>query len=321
MTSAHEIRTRLPDVVENVSLKKYSTFRIGGPARFFIAPSTTDALVEAIRVARSIQLPYVMLGGGSNVLISDNGFPGLIIAARNQSLTFTGNEVEADAGVKLSVLLVSAAQHGLDGLDFLAGVPGTVGGAVYGNAGSRRQAIGDCLTALTILDANGRLQSLDPTDCKFTYRSSRFKQSHEPIVKATLRLPSEESARVLARLTEFIRGKNAKQPTSGQSAGCTFQNVSAAEIETGSSVLRSWITDGQIPAWRLVVEAGLQGKQIGGVRVSERHANYILNDGTGSAEQVVMLISLIKQQVRDRFGVQLHEEIQLIGFEEASAGR
>ncbi|MBI3115505.1 MAG: UDP-N-acetylmuramate dehydrogenase [Candidatus Kerfeldbacteria bacterium] len=313
--ASQALKERFPTLREGVSLARYSTYRIGGPARFFLEAHTTDDVVAAIRLARAQGLPYAMLGSGSNTLIADQGFAGLVIVARAQHLTFDRQRVTAEAGVKLSVLTVVAAQHGFGGLEFLIGVPGTVGGAIYGNAGSRDAAIGNRVASVEILDAAGRRVALSAEECAFGYRTSRFKTTKEPIVQAVLVLPPGDRVTLERQIATVIRAKNAKQPTHDQSAGCMFKNVPVDDPSQLPEELRTTVTDGQLSAWRLIVAAGLKGKRLGHVQVSPQHANFLVNLGGATADEVVQLLSYIKQQVRDRFHIQLHEEIQYLGFD------
>ncbi len=306
---------RFPHLERAASLAKYSTYRIGGPARFLLLAASVAEVIDALTMARRHQVPWAILGGGSNVLIADAGFPGLVIVMRLARLTFAKDTVTAEAGVKLSVLLVLAAAQGLGGLEFMAGIPGTVGGAVYGNAGSRSLAIGHRVMAVSVLDASGTVTRLAPGDCAFAYRTSRFKSSREVVLSATLRLPAGDPAELQSAIAAKVRWKNEHQPTHDQSAGCVFQNVPVSDPTTVPADLREFITDGQLSAWRVVAAAGLPGKQMGGAQVSPVHANFIVNRGHATAEDILMLISYIKQQARDRFGIQLREEVQRLGFD------
>lgn len=310
-----ELRQRFPSLERDAPLAKYSTYRVGGPARFVLLAASVAEVVDALTIARRHRLPWAILGGGSNVLIADAGFPGLVIVMRLAQLTFAGEIVSAEAGVKLSALLVLAATHGRGGLEFLAGIPGTVGGAVYGNAGSRSLAIGDRVSDVTVLDPAGTVQRLFPGDCVFSYRTSRFKSSKEVILSTTLRLPAGNPEALQSAIAAKVRWKNAHQPTHDQSAGCVFQNVPVTDPATIPTDLREFVTDGQLSAWRVVAAAGLQGKQMGNAQISPVHANFIVNLEQATAADILMLISYIKQQVRDRFGIQLREEVQRLGFD------
>lgn len=305
----------LPALQENVTLAPFTTFRLGGPARYLIVAHDIETVTRAALAARAEHLPLAILGGGSNVLIAASGFPGLVIIVATMNLIIAPPTITAEAGVKLSVLLVRAAQAGLGGLTCLAGVPGTLGGAIVGNAGSRTEAIGDRVAHVDVLTADGQRRRVRNADCGFAYRTSRFKSSGDIILSAELNLVPGDPAVISREQQALIRQKNLKQPTAAQSAGCMFKNVTVPDPSVLPEVLRSSVVDGQLPAWRLIAAAGLQGERVGGVRISDRHANFMLNDGTATVDQVFRLLSRVKQHVRDRFGLQLQEEVRLIGFD------
>lgn len=315
MSHDDQIRTRFPEVRELVTLREYSTFRLGGPARYLLEATDTAQLIEALVFVRSEKLHYAILGGGSNTLIADSGFDGFVIIVKTGAIEFTGSRATTDAGVSLSLLLALAARQNLGGFDSLAGIPGTVGGAVYGNAGGRQHAIGDLVRQVTTLDNRQRPLGLDRASCAFAYRSSRFKKMHEPIIRVEFEFKPERRETVERRMRQLIQKKNESQPTTARTAGCVFTNIEVSPSVQLPPQLRDFVTEHQLPAWRLIVAAGLQGQRVGGARVSERHANFIIAEDAARAEDVVMLMSLIKQQVRDRFDIQLREEIQYLGFD------
>lgn len=305
----------LPTLQKNTPLAPFTTFRLGGPARYLVVAHDIDTMIRAALAARAEHVPLVILGSGSNVLVAASGFPGLVIIVATMKLIIAPPTITAEAGVKLSVLLVRAAQAGLGGLTCLAGVPGTVGGAIVGNAGSRTEAIGDRIAHVDVLTADGRRRRVGKADCDFAYRTSRFKSSGDIILSAELQLVPGDPAVISREQQALIRQKNVKQPTAAQSAGCMFKNVPVPDPSVLPEALRSGVVDGQLPAWRLIAAAGMQGAHVGGVRISDRHANFMLNDGTATVDHVCILLSRVKQRVRDRFSLQLQEEVRLIGFD------
>lgn len=309
----------LSSLQENVPLAPFTTFRLGGPARFLIVAHDIETITQAATAARAERMPLLILGSGSNVLVAEAGFPGLVIIVATNGLVIAPPHVTVDAGVKLSVLLVRAARAGLGGLTCLAGVPGTVGGAIVGNAGSRTEAIGDRVTRVEVLAPDATVMSVLGPDCGFSYRTSRFKTSNEIILRAELVLAPGDAVEIAREQQALIRQKNAKQPTAAQSAGCMFKNIPVPDPTELPEALQLAVVDGQLPAWRLIAAAGLQGERVGGVRISDRHANFMMNDGTATVDQVMILLSRVKQRVRDQFGIQLHEEVRLIGFDAGSA--
>lgn len=304
-------------IQENVPLSGYSNFRLGGPARWFAEPATDDDVIRLIRYAAEQHWPVAMLGNGANTLVSDQGFSGLVIHPRNEDITVDGQTIVAGAGVTIRTLLSTAARAGLGDpslFRWLAGIPGSVGGSIYGNAGGRTQFLGDIVDSVTVITGAGERRALTREECEFGYRTSRFKHTKEIILAATFVLPTHDKATLLAAIKDAALNKNTIQPTTAASTGCIFKNITVSDVTALSVELQPFVIDGQLPAWRAVVVAGCQGKSMGGAQVSPLHANYIINTGNATAEQVVMLISYVKQQVRDTLGLQLHEEVQYLGF-------
>lgn len=317
-----QLRENLGESVRTaVPLAPYTNFKIGGPAKFIFEAQTSADLVRAVQVANEFKLPLQVLGGASNVLISDKGFNGLVVLARNNHWHIEGNKVTADAGVNLGFLVQQTVSRGLSGFEPLVAVPGTVGGAIYGNAGVPQVAkgfIGDWVESVTVC-RDDKLVLLSQAECGFGYRESVFKTNHDIILSADFVLaPGDESAsrELMKKYIEIRRHQPYHQPSSG----CIFKNVAIVNVEeirkkfAGEEKLAEFIKRGQLPASWLIDKAGLKGKTIGAIQISPQHANYLVNLGGGTAEQVVQMISYIKQQVRDQFGIQLQEEVRYIGF-------
>lgn len=304
---------------ENISLAPYTTLKIGGPARWLLEAKTVNEIMAAQQWAAAEKVPVVVLGGGSNVLVSDQGFPGLAIICRNYELTWDPPHVVAGAGTKLGQLIAGAIQRNLGGLEWLIGVPGSVGGSVYGNAGtgnatSHIAAIGDYVDWVEVIDIKRASRKMSADECHFQYRHSIFKETKELILRVQLTLPAISADDERERLRKKAQGKGVAQPLAAASAGCMFKNP---KVDVGSlkESLRADVSlGGTISAWRLVVAAGLQGYQLGQMQISPLHANFMVNLGGGTADQVAQLISYVKQQVRDKLGVQLFEEVQYLGF-------
>lgn len=317
-----QLKVNLGDSLKsNEPLSAHTNFKIGGPAKFFFTAHTTDEVVRAVQVADELKLPFVILGGGCNVLVSDAGVPALVIEVRNNQLTINGTGVTVEAGVSLGYLVQQAVAAGLTGLEPLVAVPGTVGGAVYGNAGLPqvpRGFIGDWVTEVVVCRQD-KVVHVPKDDCGFAYRQSAFKQTKDVILSVVLELEPGEAGRSQALLQKYVAARKG-QPYRMPSSGCIFTNVPITNVDEvkekfkDEPKLAQFLERGQLPASWLIDQAGLKGKTIGQVQVSVDHANYIVNLGGGTAEQVVMLISLIKQQVRDKFGIQLQEEVQYVGF-------
>lgn len=317
-----ELKRNLGDGVKTAEpLSRHTNFKIGGPAKYFFTARTTDELVKAVQVADELKLPLVLLGGGSNVLVSDSGFPGMVVEARNNHLEIDSSRVSCDAGVSLAFLVQKTVAAGLAGLEPLVAVPGTVGGAVYGNAGlpqAARGFMGDWVSEVIVCRKH-RVVHVPRAKCDFGYRDSVFKHNHDIILSVVLELERGDLQASQELIKKYIAARKG-QPYHMPSSGCVFTNVKindAAAVRQqfgGETKLDEFIERGQLPSSWLIDKAGLKGKTIGGVQVSSDHANYLVNTGEARAEEVVMMISFIKQQVRDKFGVQLQEEVRYIGF-------
>lgn len=289
--------------------------KIGGPARFLLIAKTADDIRAGVIWTAEQKLPLAVLGNGSNTLVADSGFPGLVIIMGNDQLEWASSAVIAGAGVKLGQLIGQALQHGLGGLDWLIGVPGTVGGSIFGNAGSRDQAIGDYVVWVETVSPGGQVRKVLQADCGFEYRSSIFKkQPGSIILRAELRLPQVDAKIERQTLAAMAKKKNKNQPVAASSAGCMFTNPKVTADQLPADLRQLVNPDGSVSAWRLIAAAGLQGRQLGQMQISPRHANFMVNLGGGTADHVVQLLSLVKQQVRDKLGVQLQEEVRYLGF-------
>jgi UDP-N-acetylmuramate dehydrogenase len=306
-------------IKEKIHLKEYTTFKIGGPARYFFVAKSKEGLKNAILWAKKKKLPFFILGGGSNVLFSDKGFNGLVIKLQNTQYEIRNTSVIAGAGVPLQKLVLEAAKKGLSGLENLAGIPGTLGGAIWGNAGAFEREIGDLVEEVKVLDVGSsklEVKRLKNKDCKFGYRESVFKRRENWIIlEATLRLKKGKKKEIEEKIKEILKLRKEKQPLEFPSVGSVFKNV---PIEKVSKKIREKfkekIKNGFLPAGVLIEAAGLKGFKIGGAKISEKHANFIVNVGKAKASDVKELIEKIKKEVKKKFKIQLEEEIKLVGF-------
>ncbi len=308
------------NIQENVPLAPMTSFRIGGPAKFYVEVKSVEELKEALSYAKEKNLDYYVLAGGTNILISDNGFAGLIIRIKFSEIKVNANGlVEASAGTPLIKVVNFSAENGFTGIESLAGVPGTFGGAVRGNAGAFGTEIGSHILEVTALNVETlEIEKFKQASSDFSYRLSIFKKDKKLIVvSATLNLETAEVAQCKAKIMEIVMGRTKKGLQGAKSAGSYFMNpkiedekiLKDFEQEKGVTA-----RNGVVPAGWIIEQAGLKGKTMGGAQVSENHTNYIINTGSGTAENVIMLVSFIKQQVRDQFGVQLVEEVNYLGF-------
>lgn len=281
---------------ENVVLGKLTTFKIGGPARYYFRAETEEDLIEALRQAREGDLPVFILGSGSNILVSDQGYPGAVIQLANRFFRFSGQEMEVGAGVALNWLATEAARLGIGGLECETAVPGTVGGAVYGNAGTPDHHIGQLVKKVYFIDR----KSLEPgcysaNQCQFDYRQSVFKEDQDKVITSIVLAGQPEKREVIwERMHDLAIRKAASQPRFYPSAGCVFKNP------PGYS------------AGALIDQAGLKGRRIGQAQISEQHANFIINLGRAKSRDVLALIDLIKEQVNKQFKIELVEEIIIL---------
>lgn len=286
----------LPHLKKNVSLADYSTFKVGGPAKYFVSPTTREEIAKVFKVVHELEIPYFILGGGSNLLISDNGFKGVVIKPNNKKITICEHRVTADAGVSFQKFIQKVVKANLTGLEHLSGIPGTLGGAIAGNAGTATKWINSTIKQVHVVDRKGEIIAIPKTQCDFSYRYSRFKNSQEEIiVGADFILHKGDPIEIRKKVKETVVKRN-HQPAGDACAGCIFKNPAEAA------------------AGKIIEDVGLKGKMIGGAMVSPDHANFIVNTGKATAEDIAILISLIKQQVRDNVGIQLQEEIKYIGF-------
>ena len=282
-------------------LARFTTMRVGGPADLYAAPVNPFELRGLVRLARGREVPYTLLGRGSNVVIADAGVRGLLVHVRAQGYEIVDDCLVADAGLPMAKAATVTAEAGLSGLEFGLAIPGNVGGAVWANAGAHESDVAAILESVLVLGTDGTQASLPVADLGLAYRESRFKHAlangpAEVIVAATFRLVPDDPAAIRGRLDEIRRWRQAHQPLGIPSAGSVFRNPAE-----GPS------------AGALVDGCGLKGRRIGGAVVSEKHANWILNDRAGSATDVRALGELVQATVARETGVELAFEIQFMG--------
>jgi len=304
---------------QNVLLAPYTTFKIGGPAKFFADACSAIELAEAFEFAEDKKLPIYVLGGGSNVIFSDKGFPGLVVRILDGGIKINGKKILAGGGMSLLDVVRSAAAASLKGIENLAGIPGSFGGAIRGNAGAFGTEIGDVVSVVKVLERKtGLVKEYGKDECGFGYRMSIFKMNPDfVILSAELQLATGERESLERIITETMAKREAKHPQDAKCAGSFFMNpfitderlLQEFEKDTGMPS-----KDGKLPAGWLIDHVGLRGKKIGGAMVSEKHPNYLLNTGNATAEDVMTLASLIKTRVRDQLRVKLQEEVQYVGF-------
>lgn len=302
MNSPYPSIADIPGVQEQHILAPYTTFKIGGPADYFVVARTADELAAAVQTAIATETPFFILGGGSDVLIADAGYRGLVIKSevRMVDIDEDAAQITAGSGVLMSALIRKTLAAELTGLEYAIGVPATLGGAIWANLGARGHELSEFVIDVDVIDAAGKRRTLTNEECAFSYRESIFKQESFTILSARLQLATGERSEIAAQMKELADKRKSTQDVGAWCAGCIFRNPTDQ-------------TD--ISAGQLIDELGLKGFAIGGAAVSETHGNFILNTGEATADEVVQLISYIKQQVRDKRGIQLMEEVEYIGFE------
>jgi UDP-N-acetylmuramate dehydrogenase len=304
---------------EQIPLAPFTTLGVGGPARYFAEARSLDELREALKTARERGLPWYLLGGGSNLMISDRGLPGLVVRMLCDAVQRLPDGVRAEAGADLTALVHQAADWGLAGLEPLAGIPGSLGGAVRGNAGAYGGSIGEVCAEVTVLDARSlELASFPAEECRFSYRSSRFKADAGLIVVAArLRLQTAAAEEIREQVAATLARRAARHLACSGSAGSFFMNPlvhDRALLERFEREQQVRSREGRIPAGWLIDQAGLRSLRVGAAQVSPRHANYLVNTGGASAREMLELARLVKARVKAATGVELMEEVSRLGF-------
>lgn len=321
MSSTEEILrrlTRIPNVqvCPGAPLRNYTRFAIGGPADIYAETADPDAFVEALDAARSSGLPWAVIGGGTNLVVADAGFRGIVLRYTARSVAAEGDRVIADAGAELQQVVDFAASRGLKGIETLAGIPGSLGAAVYGNAGAYGHSMSEVVESVRFFDGR-RVRSFGNAECEFHYRESIFKCHKDWIVfSAVLRLAPADAEQLRRAADEIVSVRNAKFPPAMKCAGSIFKNLILAELapEVANRIPRSVVREGKVPAAYFLEQAGAKGLSRGDIHVADYHANLIYNAGNGSAADLAGLVADLKSRVRERFGLELEEEVQYVGF-------
>lgn len=313
---------RIPGVRFDEPMSKHTTFRLGGPARLYVVATSSEQLLGAVEAAIDLQMPWTVIGGGTNLLVADEGFEGVVIQAANQSLKVEGLSVIVESGAISALVARKTVEAGLTGFEWAVGLPGTIGGAVYGDAGCYGAEMRDAVTSVDVYDvARRERRALTNEECRFDYRDSLFKHERFVILGCTLTLAKTtdpEAGR--AKMDTILRGRKDEQPLGASSAGCVFKNMDYQDegvleaLRGKVEVPPSMLAAKRIAAGWLIDQAGLKGLQVGDFRVSEKHGNFLLNAGHGHAKEVMELIVQVKTRVREQFGIELHEEVQRLGF-------
>lgn len=314
------LKKELPGVKENILLGEYTTFKIGGLAEYFLLATKEKEIIHAIKVAKILKIPIFVMGGGSNLLVSDQGFKGLVVKNQDKSPIFLkpNNIVQAPAGIVFGELVNFSINKSLEGLEWAGGLPGTFGGAIRGNAGAFGGEIKDSVLKVRALDSKFNLKELSSLQCKFSYRSSIFKQENWVVLSASIKLKKGDKKKIKEISDSHINYRKEKHPLEYPNAGSIFKNVDFKKIPVKfQKLFLDKVKKDPFPivpsAW-FIIGAGLVGKKIGMAQISKKHSNYIVNLGGAKAEDVLKLIDLVKQKVKKVYNIKLETEIQLVGF-------
>ena len=284
-------------VLEAEPMSRHTTFRIGGPADLFVAPENTDEIKKLIAICKEEEVPYFILGNGSNLLVSDKGYRGVIIQLYRSfgQITLKENEIHAQAGALLSGIAAMAREASLTGFEFAGGIPGTLGGAVVMNAGAYGGEMKDVLKEVTVLTPEGEIVTLQADELQMGYRTSVVKEAGYIVLEAVISLKEGNPEEIKNRMQELAAMRSSKQPLSYPSAGSTFKRP-----------------EGYF-AGKLIMDSGLRGYQVGGAQVSEKHCGFVINAGNATAKDVTTLMADVQRIVMEKFGVKLEPEVKLLG--------
>lgn len=286
---------------ENIHLQEpmaaHTTFRVGGPADCLIEMQNTEQIRKVQGYLRQIEIPFTVVGNGSNLLVSDGGYRGVIlqIGGRMNEIAVEGDIIKAYAGASMARTAAAALEHGLTGLEFASGIPGTVGGGVVMNAGAYGGEMAQVVTEVMVLDRDGNLLTLDNGAMEFGYRSSTIRNQPFVVTEVHLKLEPGDPQCIRAKMEELAARRREKQPLEYSSAGSTFKRP-----------------EGYF-AGELIMKAGLRGYQTGGARVSDKHCGFVINTGTAMAADIYDVICEVRQRVKERFGVELEPEVVFLG--------
>lgn len=294
-------------------------FRLGGPARYFVEAKSAKDVQRAVNAAKRHGIDIFLLGGGSNVLVADDGYDGLVIKLANRGITIEDTTVTAEAGVMSVALARKTVDVGLKGFAWAISLPGTVGGAVRGNAGCFGGDMSDSVQSVQVL-RNGVMVEVPADELNFGYRESNIKHSDDIVLSVTLHLEEGDKEALTEKMQDALSKRKDNQPLYAGSSGCIFKNYEfetedeIAKINEAFDVPESMLEKKQISSGWLIDKMGLKGERVGDAQISEEHGNFIINLGEATASDIAQLIERVKIEVRNRFDIELEEEVQRVGF-------
>jgi UDP-N-acetylmuramate dehydrogenase len=320
MLSTEEARERLTaipnlTILPGELLARHTRFAIGGPADLYAETGSAETFVAAVEAARASGMDTAIIGGGTNLIVADDGFRGIVLCYRAAKLEAHGNCIVAEAGAELQALVDFTIDRGLRGLETLAGIPGWVGAAVYGNAGAYGHSISERVMWVRFYDG-ARIRVINNSECEFRYRESIFKARKEWIILSTeLHLEAAEAVELRQTATNIVKVRNEKFPVTMRCAGSIFKNLILNELppEAAAMVPGRLIREGKVPAAWFLEQVGAKGMRRGQIQVADYHANLVYNDGGGTAADLCALIAELKTRVHSHFGIALEEEVQYVG--------
>lgn len=304
-------------LVTGAPLAAYTRFQIGGPAAVLCDTSDVHAFVEALAAVESLAIRSVVIGGGTNLVVSDAGFEGVVLRYKGSSITQEDAVLRIESGATLQKAVDYSIAHGLKGLETLTGIPGYVGGAIYGNAGAYGHSIEELVVEVGIANEE-TVSTVCKEQCKFRYRDSIFKDRKGWIILSTDLEFAEGDPEVLSKIASDIRTiRDAKYPPTMRCAGSIFKNLFFASLpaHVQQQIPPNVVREGKVPSAWFLEQTAAKGMRRGDIQVASYHANLVYNDGAGTAVDLVAVIEELKQRVRDRFGFDLEEEVQYVGFE------
>lgn len=295
----------------NEPLSKHTTFKIGGKAQFFVIVEETEKLIGLLDYLSGEGINYYILGGGSNLLFSDNEFEGVVIKVKSIKYKVESDVIEVEAGVVLAKLLNEATHNELTGLEWAAGVPGTVGGAVRGNAGAMGHDMAEVVEKVEVW-RNGEVIELNKAECGFSYRESAFKKNTDVILRVWSKLAKGDKAEILKLVQGYLKQRTGRYPNS-PSAGSFFKNIDLKNWPGNIKELPELFqVRGKVPAGWLIEQAGMKGFSVGGAKVSDEHGNFIISFDSATQHDILTLIESLKEKVYNKYGVELEPEVEVV---------